>query len=176
MDSRPTHISSAGSRLRVVSFTPDHKEEICSMNTLPRATTAQVFPDSSAYLALRHQWSMLMNSDRRHELTAAHHLLYLALCGKDWRTAFRPPTNQRKLDNGGYYNWGLFPALRTVQYSQDEDALLGPFAGCVTPEMLTQVRTWLASLNLYHYAPVHFVGGTFPFPAYPALTAEASHA
>lgn len=147
------------------------------MNTLPRAITAQVFPDSAAYHVLRRQWSTLTKSDRCHELTAAHHLLYLALCGKDWRVAFRPPTNPRKLQNGGYYNWGLFPALRTVLHSRDEDTLLAPFAGCVTPAMLAQVRTWLAPLNLHHYASIHFADGRFPFLAYQRITApEPSHA
>ncbi len=146
------------------------------MNTLPRAITAQIIPDSAAYHALRHQWSTLINSDHRHALTAAHHLLYLALCGQDWRAAFPPPTNARKLQNGGYYNWGLGPALRTLVHSQDEAALLAPFAGCVTPAMLAVVRTWLAPLNLYRYDPAMFVGGHFPFPAYAVPAPEPSHA
>jgi hypothetical protein len=145
------------------------------MNTLPRAITAQVFPDSDAYYALRRQWSTLVNSDRRHDLTAAHHLLYLALCGKDWRAAFTLPTNTRKIENGGYYNWGLFPALRELKYDRDE-GLLAPFAGCVTPAMLAQVRAWLAPLNLYSYDPTDFAAGPFPFPAYAVVAPEPSHA
>ena len=58
------------------------------MNTLPRALTARLFPTAESYLALRRQWRTLINSDRKHELTAPHHLLYLAACGKDWRKSF----------------------------------------------------------------------------------------
>ena len=46
-----------------------------------------------------------MNSDRKRDLAAEHHLLYLALLGKDWRAGFTPITNQRKLDNGAFHGW-----------------------------------------------------------------------
>jgi hypothetical protein len=41
----------------------------------------------------------LINSDRKHELTATQYLLYLAAYGKDWRRAFTLVTNRRQLDN-----------------------------------------------------------------------------
>jgi hypothetical protein len=74
------------------------------MNTLSRAITARFFPQPDSYNALRKKWSDLINSERRHELTSAHHLLYLALIGKDWRKAFTTISNQRKLDNGAFWN------------------------------------------------------------------------
>ncbi len=63
------------------------------MNTLSRAMTARFFPTVNDYDALRRHWSALVNSPRKHELKAEHHLLYLVLCGKDWRAAFTPITN-----------------------------------------------------------------------------------
>ena len=52
------------------------------MNTLPKAITARLYSNTESYLALRRQWRVVMNSDHKHELTAAHHLLYLTACGK----------------------------------------------------------------------------------------------
>jgi hypothetical protein len=140
------------------------------MNTLSRAMTAQFFPDSAAYLALRRHWSPLVNSDRRHELTSAHHVLYLALLGKDWRRGFTPITNPRKLENGAYYGWALFHALRWV-HNSTATWLLAPFDGLVTPAMLEQVRQVLPRLSPYAYRPDAFVPGAFPFPAYTSFPA-----
>lgn len=150
------------------------------MNTLSRAETAQFFPDSAAYLALRQHWSRLMNSDRRHDLTAAHHLLYLALLGKDWRRGFTPITNPRKLANGAFCGWALFSALREVHYATAA-WLLAPFAGLVTEAMLEQVRRLLPLPSPYAYHPGAFAPGAFPFPAYnppspaPAALAEKDY-
>lgn len=148
------------------------------MNTLSRAVTARFFPDIESYVALQRRWSALVNSDRRHELTAAHHLLYLALRGKDWRRAFMPITNRRKLENGAFVAWGLFRALGTLHYSRDEDALLAPFGDLVTPEMLRQARALLPQPSPYALKPEAFAGGAFPFEAYavPAMAEERERA
>ncbi len=136
------------------------------MNTLPRAMTAQVLPDLNTYQNLRQHWSMLMRSPRKHELTAAHHLLYLALRGKDWRKGFTCVTNQRKLDNGAFYDWGLFRALAVLHLSAEEAQLLAPFEGLVTPAMLEQIRRLIPFQNKYSYRPAQFTAGNFPFEAY----------
>jgi hypothetical protein len=141
------------------------------MNTLPRAVTAQIFPDVSAYLALRRHWSALMHSDRKHRLQAEHHLLYLALLGKDWRRAFTPITNPRKLDNGAYWNWALWRALPAIHNPAATIALLAPLDGLVTPTMLAQVRSLLPQPRLYTYGPADFAAGRFPFAAYCAPNA-----
>jgi len=136
------------------------------MNTLSRALTARLFPNAEAYLAPRRQWSKLINSDRKHALTAKHHLLYLAACGKDWRKAFTPATNRRKLDNGAYAGWILWRALDQLHWSRDEVALLAPFEGTITAEMLQQLRTWLPRPNPFAYRPEQFAARHFPFEAY----------
>jgi hypothetical protein len=136
------------------------------MNTLSRALTARLFPNAEAYRALRRQWSTLINSDRQHDLTATHHLLYLAACGKDWRKAFTPATNRRKLDNGAYAGWILWRALDQLHWSRDETALLAPFEGTITAEMLRQIKTLLPKPNLYAYRSEQFVDRQFPFEAY----------
>jgi hypothetical protein len=136
------------------------------MNTLSRAITAQIFPHADTYLILRKHWSQLINSEQKHELSAGHHLLYLALLGKDWRKGFTPVTNRRKLENGAFYGWRLFRALRMLHLKFYEEALLAPFEGIVTPEMLAQVRRLISNHNLYSYSMEQFKAGSFPFEAY----------
>ena len=136
------------------------------MNTLSRAITARFFPNPDSYNALRKHWSSLINSERKHELTAAHHLLYLALTGKDWRKAFTPPTNQCKLDNGAFWGWGMFCALQTIHLKFKEQELLAPFDGLIASQMLTELRNLLPIENPYSHKPDEFSNGVFPFDAY----------
>jgi hypothetical protein len=136
------------------------------MNTLPRAITAQIFTDIETYSILRKHWSRLMNSDRKHELSAAHHLLYLALLGKDWRRGFSPVTNRRKLENGAFQGWMLFRALTILHLKFHEAHLLAPFDGIVTPEMLAKVRSVIPPHQPYSYHREQFEAGRFPFEAY----------
>jgi hypothetical protein len=136
------------------------------MNTLSRAITARFFPNPDSYNAFRKHWSALTNSERKHELSAAHHLLYLALTGKDWRKAFTPLTNQRKLDNGAFWDWGMFRALQTVQLKFKEEELLTPFEGLITPHMLSEIRSLLPTPRAYTYEPSDFTKGSFPVDAY----------
>ncbi len=136
------------------------------MNTLPRAMTAQILLDLDTYHSLRERWSALMRSPRKHELTAAHHLLYLALVGKDWRKGFTGITNQRKLANGAFYGWGLFRALAVLHMPSSEAQLLAPFEGLVTSAMLEQIRRLVPFQNKYGYRPKQFIAASFPFEAY----------
>jgi hypothetical protein len=93
-------------------------------------------------------------------------LLYLAACGKDWRKAFTLATNRRKLDNGAYAGWMLWRALDQIHWSRDEAALLAPFEGTLTVEMLHQIKTWLPRLNAYTCRPDQFANRQYPFEAY----------
>jgi len=136
------------------------------MNTLSRARTVQILLEPEAYQNLRRHWSELVRSPRKHELTAAHHLLYLALLGKDWRKAFTFITNQRKLENGAFYGWGLFQAMAVLHTASCEGAVLAPFGGLVTPAMLAEIRRLVPYRNKYSYRPEQFGAATFPFEAY----------
>ena len=138
------------------------------MNTLSRAITTRFFPDPNSYNALRKHWSDLINSKRKHELSAAHHLFYLALIGKDWRKAFTPPTNQLKLDNGAFWGWAMFRALETIQRKHREEELLSPFDGLITSQILNELRNLLPVSHTYIYKPSDFANGVFPFEAYSA--------
>jgi hypothetical protein len=140
------------------------------MNTLSRTITSRFFSTAQDYLAFRRQWSTLLNSERKHELTAAHHLLYLALCGKDWRKAFTLARNPRKLANGAYAGWALWRALEKIHYPYYEQDLLAPFAGLITPSLLQQLRELLPQAQPHLYQPDQFIDRHWPFAAY--LTAE----
>jgi hypothetical protein len=122
--------------------------------------------DNETYTALRAHWSALMQSDRKHELTASHHLLYLVLLGKDWRKAFTPPTNRCKLENGAFEGWVLFRALGLIHSAVTPPQLLAPFDGIVTPQTLQRIRELLPLLSPYRCKPEDFAGEAFPFEAY----------
>jgi hypothetical protein len=145
------------------------------MNTLSRTITSRFFTDAQNYTALRQQWSALINSDRKHELTAAHHLLYLAACGKDWRKAFTLASNRRKLANGAYVGWTLWRALSQIHWSRDATELLAPFAGTITPEMFQQIRALLSNPNAYTYRLEQFADRQWPFEAYQVPESIAAH-
>ncbi len=136
------------------------------MNTLPRAVVAQILIDPQTYTSLRHHWRGLMNSERRHELTAVHHLLYLALTGKDWRKGFTLATNQRKLANGAYEGWEMFRALARLHSPFHQELVLAPFAGIITSDMLQNLRTVLPKAGAHQYKATDFAGGAYPFAAY----------
>jgi hypothetical protein len=136
------------------------------MNTLSRTITARFFPNSDSYNAFRQHWSVLINSERRHELSAVHHLLYLAFSGKDWRKAFTLPTNQRKLENGAFVGWAMFRALQLMHNKFADSELIAPFDGFVTPQMLEELRNIFPLINPYGFKVEQFSTGTFPFEAY----------
>jgi len=143
------------------------------MNTLSRKITARFFPNQDAYNALQRHWSGLMNSERRDELSAAQHLLYLALTGKDWRRGFTPPANARKLANGAFSGWMLFRALELLHNQHREAELLEPFEGLITTQMLKDLRGFLpirCSANAFRID--QFPKNTFPFEAYRDEVAE----
>lgn len=135
------------------------------MNTLNHAQTRALAPQGDAHL-IRAHWRGLLHSPRKHTLTAPHHLVYAALLGRDWRRGFTPPTNARKLANGGFYDWGLFHALAGLHDHRAEAALLAPFDGLITRETLVALRTLIPLRQPWNLRPEAFAGGRFPFEAY----------
>jgi hypothetical protein len=146
------------------------------MNTLSRAITARFFAHHTDYNSLREHWSSLMRSERRNNLTSAHHLLYLVLLGKDWRKAFAPVTNPCKLANGAFYGWALFRAFRHLHSQFYAEDLLAPFDGLVTPEMLVAVRALLPTLKPEDYPQETYAAGNFPLDAYLLPVESTLHA
>ena len=120
------------------------------MNTLSKKITATFFTNADGYNALTARWSELMNDKEvRKNLTAAHHLLYLALRGKNWQKGFTVVTNTKALENGAWPAYSASCALRTVKSKGCEARMLAPFAGLVTSEMLASVREWLPECGYY---------------------------
>ena len=135
------------------------------MNTLSRAQTGSL-PGAASFAALRAHWRTLMQSPRRHTLTATHHLIYQALLGRDWRRGFTPPTNARKLANGGFTDWGLFHALNRLHHNRLEPEALAPFDGLITADTLAALRSLIPYRRPWLLRPEHFADGAFPFDAY----------
>lgn len=136
------------------------------MNTLSRATTARILAEPGRYDALRRHWRALVTSDRRHELTAAHHLLYAALRGRDWRRVFTPIRRPSKLAGGAFASWPLFDALWQLQSPHRESQLLPPFDGLVTPAMLAELRPLLPRVQQHRLDPADVAAHGLPFDAY----------
>jgi hypothetical protein len=106
------------------------------MNTLSKEFTLGMFfgEDPENYKKLRKQWSLMVNSPRKHRLTMAHHILYLILIGKNWQKAVTLPTNKNKVEN--HYK----PHIDAVKESWENrwfnvDNFLSVFDGVVTKEM-----------------------------------------
>lgn len=111
------------------------------MKTLNRVQTMDFYNEADGYRRLCDHWSCVMQDrELRKSLTAAHHLLYLILRGKNWQTAFAPITNRAKLENGGFYNWGAKRALHQLHAQGYTDMLLKPFAEFIRPNALCLVR------------------------------------
>jgi hypothetical protein len=145
------------------------------MNTLSRAITARIFADPAQYNRLRQHWSSLIRSPRKRSLTGGHHLLYLALIGKDWRRAFTPMTSRRKLANGNFYGWKFFNAIAMLHVSACKDDLLAPFDGLVTEDMLYKIRQMVIYQNRHFCNAGMFTAGTFPMDAYQPLPEIETH-
>lgn len=136
------------------------------MNTLSPTFTGRFYKDKDGYGLLCVHWSKIMNADDKYKLDAAHHLLYLALRGKDWRKGFTPPSNQRKIDNGAFEGWILFSSLARIHSPVWENWLLEPFAGHVTLATLEHLRRFLPKVHAYAFKREQFSGHNFPFYAY----------
>jgi hypothetical protein len=120
------------------------------MNTLSKQITRRFFCNAEGYDRLRARMNDLMCQDRQRaaamrkahkqdsgidpatiekpRLTAAHHVLYLILRGKDWRKAFAPVTNDTLLANGATRWRAATLAIRQLHSAWHEAELLAPFS------------------------------------------------
>jgi hypothetical protein len=105
------------------------------MNTLSKAFTLGTFynEDPETYTKIREQWSKMVNSDAKKQLTMAHHIVYLILIGKNWKKAVTLPTNKNKLANS------YKPHIDSVRESWNgtyiKNDIIAAFGGVVTSEM-----------------------------------------
>jgi hypothetical protein len=104
-------------------------------------------PESFPYHLIRARWVAIVQSDGRHELTAAHFLLYMALMHRDWRKAFSPIRRPSKLANGFKPYYSADRALWWVHSAYWKPKWLDLFDGILTPEMLAEVLARLPKPN-----------------------------
>jgi hypothetical protein len=144
------------------------------MNTLSKTITGRWFVSPDAYQQLGAQWRTLVNSLRKHELRAEHHLLYATLRGKDWRKGFGRITNPRKLGNGSFYGWQLLYARSRIRAAAMNDQwakpLLDPFDNVVSLDMVKAIDALLPPC--YPLTEKDFESG-YPFDAYCDTYSEA---
>jgi hypothetical protein len=150
--------STVRSMLRLHSPIPGEKEgrhhfktlqENITMEKLNKQITKNFYRNPwVGYRSLQDHWSCLMQDKaRRTSLTAAHHLLYLILLGRNWQRAFTPMTNPVKLVNGGFYNWGARRALQALHSPGYTERLLEPFAQFLNPEAIHLIRELVPPLE-----------------------------
>ena len=98
-------------------------------------------------------------------------MLYAMLLGRDWRRGFGPLSNPRTLANGGWFDMGLWRALTVIRIAAMQptqaSALLAPFEGAVTIEMLQRLAAHVPAVQAWQLGPEAFANG-FPFDAYVA--------
>lgn len=117
------------------------------MNTLNKTITASLLKDAASYETMIARWSGLVNdAEARESLTAADHLLYLVLRGKDWRKGFSPITNANKIAGGHKVGFGQawVRAISQVRngYKGYFSDLLSAEAACLLPKLLPSVSTY----------------------------------
>jgi hypothetical protein len=105
------------------------------MNTLSKEFTLGTFfgEDPDGYTNLRKQWSKMVNSDTKDELTMAHHILYLILIGKNWQKAVTLPTNKNKVAN--HYKPHINEVRERWNGTYTKQRIIDSFEGVVTKEM-----------------------------------------
>ena len=105
------------------------------MNTLSKELTAQILGGQAAWLKLRKKWAEILSSDRRNDLTAAHHLLANAALGRDWRKGFTSISEETRKGKNKLKSWispdqALFDALWDLRSANlDPHKILDPFEG-----------------------------------------------
>ena len=106
------------------------------MNTLSKEFTLGKFygEDPENYKKLRAQWSKMVNDKTtKHQLTMAHHILYLILIGKNWKKAVTFPTNKNKVEN--HYKPHIYDVIERWNGTFTKQGIIFSFEGTVTSEM-----------------------------------------
>lgn len=123
------------------------------MNTLSKEFTLGKFfgEDQENYYKLRKQWSKMVNSEKKNELTMAHHILYLILIGKNWKKSVTIPTNKNKIEN--HYKPHIENVKERWNGSFTMNRILSDFEGIVTKEAYQnagKVTDFNMSEDAYH--------------------------
>lgn len=126
------------------------------MKTLSKKITATFFNNEDDYAKLKAHWGQLMqDKELRKQLKAEHHIIYLALMGKDWTKMFTPTTNKTKLANGYNENAGRLRACSVAGSSHYSNTyLLTPFDGLVSEDTLHLIQAYLV-YDGYKELPIH---------------------
>lgn len=119
---------------------------------------SRYFRDADHYHAFRAAWKASCRENReKGHLKTEHYALYALLRGRDLKKSFSPITNSRKLENGAAPYGSLNRTLDRISYlmpghthmNARRDALLSPFGGTVTEDMLKEIIFTLRDQHEY---------------------------
>ena len=99
------------------------------------------FTSKEHYLEFIAAWKNWAN--RGGHITSSHLILYALLRNRDWNDGWTPATKIGKIDQ---QKWKVIYAFEAIRSVHNETALLAPFDGTVTTEMLIAIRE-----NLLYY-------------------------
>ena len=135
------------------------------MNTLSKELTAQILGGQAAWLKLRKKWAEILSSDRRNDLTAAHHLLANAALGRDWRKGFTSISEETRKGKNKLKSWispdqALFDALWDLRSANlDPHKILDPFEGAISVKAFEALKFILPSEGSTY---AHYTKDAFP--------------
>jgi hypothetical protein len=118
-------------------------------NILPKRIQREFFTDAEHFANYRKRWSWLNNSKDHAPLKAVHYLIDQLVRGKDYSRAFGEITNENKLSNGGWGEWGMREAYADLTRRNTvpkEEHPLAVYDGLVTEEMIAKVMPLLPNL------------------------------
>lgn len=119
------------------------------MNTLNKTITSSFFASPEGYAALKARWSQIVNSNQKHDLTAAHHLIYAILRGKNWQKGFTSP---RQDPNWSYATPVVaFHALAQARYASSPAHVWFKenFGDILSPEYVSVIKSLTISPTGY---------------------------
>jgi len=106
------------------------------MKTLNRTITSSFFNSPDGFTQLKERWSELVNSEAKHDLTAAHHLAYAVLRGKDWTKGFTFPKDSETPM--------VYIAIQQLN-SYRAPRILSVFDGILSPDVVYHIKNHINS-------------------------------
>lgn len=111
------------------------EKEVVTQTESNPVTHGDWFTSKEHYLEFIAAWKNWVN--RGGHINSSHIILYALLRNKDWTNGWTEPTIRGKIDQQHWKKIHAFHSIRTVHC---ERALLAPFDGTVTTEMLITIR------------------------------------
>ena len=100
------------------------------------------FTSKEHYLEFIAAWKNWVN--RGGYISSSHIILYALLRNRDWNAGWTDPKNPGKITE---QHWKKWYAFQSIKMAHNERALLAPFDGTITTEMLMTIRENLSYIR-----------------------------